>query len=167
MTLIVETGAIVSGANSYVSLADARAYASARGVTLSAVDATLEPMVIKAMDFVESHSAQFIGERVQRDQPLSWPRVGAVVERWEWASTEIPRQLINATLATVVEVAAGTDPFNPPLAALPTIKERVEGAVELAYAAPRGGDFKVAKDREALVQLRMLLRNSGLFAVRA
>lgn len=167
MALTVETGAIVAGANSYVSLIDARAYASARGVTLSGVDATLEPMVIQAMDFIESHSAQFVGERVQRDQPLSWPRAGAVVERWEWASTEIPRQLINATLAAVVEVAAGTDPFNPGIAVLPVIKERVEGAVEVAYASPRGGDFKLAKERNALVQLRTLLRNSGMFAVRA
>lgn len=167
MALIVETGAIIAGANSYVSTSSARAYASSRGVTLPASNGELEPMIIKAMDFVESHSAQFVGERVQRDQPLSWPRTGAVVERWEWSSTEMPRQLINATLATVVEIAAGADPFNPPIAALPVIKERVEGAVELAYASPRGGDFKISKERAALVQLRTLLRNSGLFAVRA
>ncbi len=167
MTIIVETGAVVAGANSYVSLADARNYASARGVTLSAVDATLEPMVIKAMDFVESHSAEFIGERKTRDQPLSWPRTDAVIEGWTWSNAEIPRQLINATLAVVLEVNAGTDPFNPPAATLPTIKERVEGAVELAYASPRGGDLKISKERAAMVHLRALLRNSGLFAVRA
>lgn len=167
MTITVETGAVVAGANSYVSLADARAYAASRGVTLSATDATLEPMVIKAMDFIESHSAQFVGERTTRDQPLSWPRTGAVVESWKWSSTEIPRQIINATLAVVLEVNDGADPFNPPAATLPTIKERVEGAVELAYASPRGGDFKVSKDRAAMVHLRALLRNSGLFAVRA
>jgi hypothetical protein len=161
--IIVETGAIVTGANSYVSLADASAYISARGLTLSVVDAT----IIKAMDFIESHAMQFLGERVQRDQPLSWPRTGVVIDGWQWSNTEIPRQLINATLATVVEVAAGNDPYNPPIATLPTIKERVEGAVELAYASPRGGDMKLSKDREALVQLRPLLKNSGLFAVRA
>lgn len=163
MAIIVETGAIVTGANSYVSLADASAYISARGLTMSVVDAT----IIKAMDFIESHAMQFRGERVQRDQPLSWPRTGVVIDNWLWSSTEIPRQLINATLATVVEVAAGNDPYNPPIATLPTIKERVEGAVELAYASPRGGDMKLSKDREALVQLRPLMKSSGLFAVRA
>ena len=50
MALVIEDGSRVAGANSYVTLAEARAFASARGVTLSAVDATLEPFVIKAFD---------------------------------------------------------------------------------------------------------------------
>ena len=54
MTLIVETGSIVSGANTYVDLADVRAFASARGITVSTDDTTLEQQIIKAMDYVES-----------------------------------------------------------------------------------------------------------------
>jgi len=73
--LTVEDGSIVTGANSYVSLAAARSYAAARGATVPAADADLEVMIIKAMDYLESHRDQFLGDSVERDQPLSFPRM--------------------------------------------------------------------------------------------
>lgn len=167
MALTVEDGSIVTGANSYVTLAAARSYAAARGATVPVADADLEVMVIKAMDYLESHRDQFLGDSVERDQPLSFPRSGVVIEGWEWSKTEIPRHVISAQLAVLLEVAAGIDPFNPPLAVQPVIKRRVEGAIELAYASPSAGGMKISKDREADVLLRLLLRKSGLFAIRA
>jgi len=160
--LIVEDGTRPSGANSYVSLADARAYASARGITLSAVDATLEAQIIDAMDWIESHDAQFVGERVDRDQPLSWPREWAVVDGWSWSSDEIPRQLITALLEAVLEVHGGGDPFNP-ADNLTIIRARVEGAVEVEYAEPAG--VRTPNRRPALMTIRRLLKNNGLQAV--
>ena len=165
MALIVETGSLVTGANSYVTLAEARAYALARGVTLSAVDATLEAIVLQAMDFFESHGARFKGERIERDQALSWPRAGAVIENWSWSSTEIPRQVLNAELALIFEINDGEDPLNPSMATLPTIRKRVEGAVEIEYANP-GPVMKVAKTQPSRTIINLLLKNSGLVAVR-
>jgi hypothetical protein len=74
MTIIVEDGSNVANSNSYLSLNDIRTYASLRGVTLSVVDATLEPMVIKAMDYIESFRDQFQGMQTYDDQSLQWPR---------------------------------------------------------------------------------------------
>lgn len=164
MTITVETGAIVANANSYVSLDDARAYASGRGVTLSAVDATLETVVIKAMDYLESFSNRFKGDRVQRDQPLSWPRTGVTIENWSWSHTEIPRQVINAQLALILEINAGEDPLNPPAAALPQVRKKV-GPIEVEYANPTTVS-KVTKTAASSALINLLLRNSGLFAVR-
>jgi len=155
MAIIVEDGTRPPGANSYVSLADARSYAAARGITLSAVDADLEKVVMKAMDFIESHDAIFVGERVERDQPVAWPRVAALIDGWSWSSSEIPRQLITATLEAILEVHAGVDPNNPP-DALPIVRTRVEGAVEVEYAQPSSP--RTTKRRPAVLLLRRLLR---------
>lgn len=165
MTITVETGAIVTDANSYVSLTDARAYVAARGGVLSAVDATAEAVLLKAMDYLESFDGRFKGDRVERDQPLSWPREGVIIEGWEWGSDEIPRQVIAAQLALVWEVNAGEDPNNPSAATLPVIRERVEGAVEVEYANP-GVAMKVSKTQASRTIINTLLRNSGMFAVR-
>ena len=167
MTITVEDGSIVTGANSYVSLDDARTFAAARGVTLSAVDATLEPIVIQAMDYLESFSDKFKGELTLRDQPLSWPRSGAVIENWTWDSDEIPRQVINALNQLIVAINAGTDPHNPPTVDnLPKIEETVHGAITVKYANP-STPGKVTKDQDYSTTIRLLLKNSGLFAVRA
>lgn len=54
MALVVEDGTGVAGANTYASLSDLRVYAGARGVGLSSVvDGELEPLMHKAMDYIE------------------------------------------------------------------------------------------------------------------
>lgn len=166
MTITVETGAIVIGANSYVSANDAADYAAARGVTLPTGTAELEAVILKAMDYLESFDGRFKGDRVERDQPLSWPRDGVLIEAWPWRSDEIPRQVLNAQLALIIEIQNGEDPFNPSRATLPVVRERIEGAVEVEYANP-GQSLKVSKTQASKTIINTLLRNSGLFAVRA
>lgn len=163
MALVIEDGSIVPGANTYVGLDDARAYASARGVTLPADEA--EAIIVRAMDYLESFGPRFVGSRVERDQPLSWPRVGAVIEGWPWGPHEIPRQVVSAQLALIVEINGGADPFNPP-ADLPVVRERVEGAVEVEYANP-GKVYKVAADAPSRTIINTLLKHSGLMLIRA
>ena len=166
MTITVEDGTIVTGANSYVSLADAWDYAQARGVSLPTDDAAIEALIIQAMDYLESFDGRFKGDRVERDQPLAWPRDGVEVEGWPWSSTEIPRQVLNAQLALIIEINAGEDPRNPSAATLPVIRKRVEGAVEIEYANPSVA-MKVSKTQASRAIINTLLRNSGLFAIRA
>ena len=165
MTLIIEDGSTPAGSNSYVSLADARDYGSARGVELSAIDVTLEAHVIQSMDYLESFSKRYVGDQASRDQSLSWPRSNAVVEGWSWSSTEIPRQAVNAQLALIVEIHQGEDPYNPSSASLPVISQKVDGAVEVKYANPETS-LKVSKTQTSRSLINTLLKNSGLFAVR-
>lgn len=166
MSLIIEDGTQVTGATSYLTLVQARAYATARNITLSADDAVLEGQVLQAMDFLESYSSKFKGELVARAQPLSWPRSGVVIESWSWNSNEIPRQVLNALYALIMEVHAGEDLFNPSAAALPTVKKRLEGAVAVEYANP-GQALKVSKAQPSRTHILLLLKNSGLRAVRS
>lgn len=65
MALIVEDGTGVANANTYANLTTIRAYASARGVTLNADDATLEAHVHKAMDYLEGKELGLLS--------VSWP----------------------------------------------------------------------------------------------
>lgn len=164
MAITVEDGSRVAGANSYVTVADARTYMEDRGDTVSAVDADVEILILKGMDYLESFSNRFKGELVDRDQPLSWPRTGVYIENWSWSSDEIPRQVINALLALVREVNAGEDPFNPSGATLPTVREKVD-VIEVQYANP-GRVSKVTKTQPSRTLINLLLKNSGLVAIR-
>ena len=75
MPLIVETGLIVPGADTYASVDDLRAYAAKRGASLPADDTDCEVLLVKAMDYLASKSERWKGQRVQLDQPLDWPRL--------------------------------------------------------------------------------------------
>jgi len=164
MTLTVETGAIVTGANSYVSRADAIAYALNRGITLANTTAT-DDMLIKATDYLETYAARYRGIPVDREQPLAWPRYDAIIEGFSWATDEIPRQVVNAQLAVLLEINAGDDPFNPTPVVGPVTEKTVSGAVTVRYAS--GTSSKVKKTRASDAIIALLLSRSGLFSVRA
>ena len=78
MTLIVETGTNVPGAESYVSVADCAAYATARGFTFTA-DAAGEAALRRATAYIDTtYQSRFPGLRTyRRQQSLEWPRSGA------------------------------------------------------------------------------------------
>lgn len=164
MAIVVETGAIVTSANSYVSRADVIAYAAARGVTLADTTAT-DALILQATDYLESLADRYIGERYSRDQALCWPRSGVVIEGYSWDYDEIPRQLIAAQCALVVEINAGDDPFNATAKKGPITEETVSGAVTVRYASATSS--KVSKDSNSRTLINLLLVRSGLTVVRA
>jgi len=106
MTITVEDGSIVTGANSYVSEADLTTYATARGITLT-TDA--EQLLIRAMDYIESLS--YKGDKFTRDQPLQWPRDGVVVDGYVVDADEIPNELKNGLMETAIAIDNGQDPL--------------------------------------------------------
>lgn len=164
MAIIVETGAQVAGANSYVSRADVISYASARGVTLADTTAT-DQKILEATDYLESLASNYIGERMSRDQSLCWPRSGVVIEGYGWDGDEIPRQLVAAQCALVLDINDGADLFNVEAVQGPVIEESVAGAVTVKYAS--GTASKVRKDSSSRALINLLLRRNGLMLVRA
>jgi len=164
MALIKEDGSIVAAANTWVERADFIAYALARGVTIADTDAA-DALLIKAADYINGLEPKLKGVLVERDQPMAFPRSGVEIEGWYWSADEIPRQVLNAQLSLALEVNAGEDPYNPSAAVLPTVRKRVEGAVEIEYANP-DKVTKVNKTQASNVHIKLLLKNSGLFAVR-
>lgn len=89
MTIVVEDGTGLANAESYISVANATTYLTARGVAESAwadLDAPVkEQLLRKATDYMEQRYAmRWRGYRKSDTQLLSWPRV--YVERGEVAA---------------------------------------------------------------------------------
>lgn len=85
-------------ANSYVSVADFKAYWDSRGFdwTVYVPDAKLERALVQATDYIELiNRNNFKGCRLLDEQPLSWPRAYAFWGTMEL--TEVPAQLKKAT----------------------------------------------------------------------
>lgn len=133
MALVVEDGTQVANANSYVSLADARTYAAARGVTLPAVDLDCEILAIKAMDYIEAQRDKYKGNRVASTQALQWPRTGVVIDTFDITETSIPRELINAQVQTMIELFSGREVMPTSADSRVKIREKI-GPIEDEWA---------------------------------
>lgn|SRR5512141_3467310 len=92
MALIIETGAGVTGANSYISAADAQTWADAREIDVTITEALL----LKAMDYLESLRAEYQGVKTDSAQTLQWPRSGVYIDEVLFDSGDIPQELISA-----------------------------------------------------------------------
>jgi hypothetical protein len=138
VAIVVEDGTVVAGANSYLSLAAVRAFALARGVTLSATDATVEVQLIKAKDYIEARDAYFVGRRVSEDQVLCWPRYAPSVR-----SDQVPAKIKDAQGFLVMADFAGVVvlPTGASLEPFPVTKKKV-GPLEKSYAVPDGAQVQ-------------------------
>lgn len=148
MTIIVEDGTIVSGANSYVSEAEFATFYGARNITLSG-DFTAEQLLILAMDYIES--LNYIGIKRQYTQGLQWPRTNVVIDGYYQDIDIIPTELKNGLMQTAIAIDQGNNPQqNAPRR---TKREKVEG-LEVEYA---DGASAVVIDRKVMGFLRKLL----------
>lgn len=132
MALVVETGAVVPGADSYVSLADARTLAEKYGKALPVDDTEAEAALRNGAVYVGLQERVMCGFRVSPDQSLAYPRRNVFVYGFPVASNTIPAQLINAQVLAAVEYGAGTD-VRASTDGRTTSTERVEGAVTVEY----------------------------------
>ena len=161
MAIIVEDGSIVAGANSYVTRAEYIAYALERGIVIAdAVDADVE--LIKAAQYIDSLERQLMGSRVTRDQGLAFPRYDVFIDDWNWAHTEIPRQVLLAQLGVALDIHAGLDPYNP-ATNLPVIEEQISGAVTVKYASPTS--FKISSESTTAALIASLKKRGGLYSI--
>lgn len=76
MTLTVEDGSVIPGAESYVTLAAFKTYCDARGVSYAAfTDTQLEQHARKAFDYLlQKYRGQWKGYRKDATQVADWPR---------------------------------------------------------------------------------------------
>ena len=94
MALVIETGALVTGANSYVTVDNFIAWAEARGITFTLDDSLIEQNILRAMDYFES--LHFLGLKSDENQALQWPRDQVYIDGYSVESDEIPVQVKNA-----------------------------------------------------------------------
>lgn len=159
MPLIVETGAIVANADSYISEVDAQAFLTARGSTTAA--AVTEGMLLSAMDFLETHD--FNGEPVSLEtQSLSWPRSDVYYRSGKAVLVnEIPTPLQQAQVLIANHIAEGIDPAATP--ERDTRREKVD-VLEVEYSeytTPGSNPFSLSDMPMALRLLEPFLSSSA------
>lgn len=163
MALVIEDGSLVDSANSYATVAQARDYALARGVTLSATDSVVEALLIKAADFLEGLEAKFKGSRVDPEQALAWPRdeVFLFSSDTKLPITEIPTLLIKAQCQLAVDAVAID--LQPSGSGREVIRRKVD-VIETEYAKT-GSNTAQPELTKAMSILEPLL-NFGGFGLR-
>lgn len=128
MALVVEDGSVVAGANSYITLAEFKAWADDRGIAYG-TDSVVTQQIYRAMDYFER--LIFIGFKANENQPLQWPRTEALIDGYYADATEIPPQVKIAVYEAVVVEAAGDSALETQDRR--TIREKV-GDIEVQYA---------------------------------
>lgn len=158
MPLTIEDGTGVAGANSYADVTGARAYATARGLTLPVADADIEALLILAMDFIEAHRSQFQGVKTASTNPLQFPRTGVSLDGYELADSAIPQILKDAQAQLAIDAVSSS--LMPTGTGREVIKEKVD-VIEVSYATS-GNTNTQPIFTKAVAMLRPLLK-SGLF----
>lgn len=110
MTLLVEDGSGVAGAVTYADIPAVDAYHEARGNTAwnEAEDTVKSAAILRAMNWLEAQSwiglpVNLVGSKA--GQSLQWPRIGVVLNGYDWPSDEIPPGVTNALCeAALIEV---------------------------------------------------------------
>lgn len=90
--------ALVVGTDTYNTIEELAAYATARAITLT-LDKEL--LLLKAMDYIEVQS--FWGYKTDEDQELEFPRNG---------ETEVPKKIKKAQLVAACLIDSGVDFFS-------------------------------------------------------
>lgn len=136
MALLIEDGNGVTGANSYVTLDQIKAFAVARGYVLPATDAAIEVLAVKAKDHLEAQRARYKGNKLYGLGFLQWPRSGVRVDGFEIAENVIPDELKNAQCQLCVDLQiADTVATAPNTAGLVVKREKID-VLETEYFSP-------------------------------
>lgn len=139
MALTVEDGTGVTNANTYADLATVRAYALSRGVALSADDAALEPLIHKAMDYVDSRGLGLLS--------VTWPLTDGLL-CGTVSSAETLTRLQNALGRLCMEQSAGVDLSPTRTGAFVT--EETVGPITTKFSEKLGGGEGSPPDMPAI-----------------
>jgi hypothetical protein len=167
MTLIIEDGSGVVGAESYASVADLVMYAGKFGVTIPADAPAQEALLRRAALAMDGMTWK--GRKTDSDQALAWPRRGVELDCQIKPDNYLPARIQYGQMALAAEIHQDDiDPVEKRKGAI--TRERVEGAVDREYATisnTSGRLLPAAPDRPSATQFADYLQKRGLFAIRA
>lgn len=124
MALIIEDGSIVANADSYVTVAEIRAYADKRGFDVPVADATVEQLAILAIDYMQSK--KYIGNLVEAGQALAFPRRDII----DLADDVIPQAIKNAQIELAIAAHTNDLLMSEPTA---TVQSESTGTTSTTY----------------------------------
>lgn len=139
MTLVLETGALVANANTFVVQTDVDAYATARFLEGWARTTTnKEYAILRAADWLKNEARlPYRGARITSTQTMPWPRTGASeLNGPSIGTTIIPWRLKDAQCELAILVASGVD-LQPNLDASFFVKEKTVDVLTTIYRDDR------------------------------
>lgn len=132
MALTKEDGSQVANANTFVDVAEFKAYADLRGITYG-TDPEIEILLIRAMDYLAKYEPRMKGTRVEPSvQLLLYPRDDVDLFGESIEDDFIPQQLKDAQIQLAIE-AISTDALLPNGTGQEVIKNKV-GPIEQEFA---------------------------------
>lgn len=129
MALVIEDGTGVAGANSYITVAEAREFADLRSLFLPVSDADVEALIIKAFDYLEG--LDYKGEPASPPQAAEFPRRNLYIQGILFSESSIPFKLKQAQCQLTVE--ANSTELLPTGDGREVVKEKVD-VIEVEYA---------------------------------
>jgi hypothetical protein len=159
MALTLETGTGSETADAFASVAQARSYASSRGLTLPPAAEGVERLLRRAADYVLSRESFFSGKRVKATQALPFPRKKATLHGEPLGEDVIPQTLIQATCQIACDLVDIEDAL--PLGTGREVVQSTVGPISTTYASSgRGVVLPVLTKAEVL--LSPLYSSQGL-----
>lgn len=137
MALTVEDGSIVSGANSYATVADTAAFFSSRGFTTP--EGGYEPLLLLAMDAL--NGLDYRGQKTSEASDLPFPRKDVSnLDGVLYSDDSIPPNLRLAQMWLARHISEGSDPG---AVAERTIKMEKVDVLEIEYATATSNEKNV------------------------
>jgi len=157
MALVIETGLIVPGAESFATAAELVTYAGNFGRVIPADAPSQEALLRRAA--LEMNAKPWKGRTVSPVQTLAWPRYDVCLNRFPLPSNTIPAQIKAGQMALATEIYAD-DLVNPASKPGAAVRKKV-GPLEFEYAAASSTVTKAAAVRQSYAQFTGLLESSS------
>lgn len=157
MSLVIEDGSIVAGAESFATAAELATYAANFGRTIPADAPAQEALLRRAA--LQMSAMNWKGGLVSELQTLSWPRVDVYRENWLVPSNAIPAQIKAGQMALATEVYS--DDLAPAELKTGAVTKEKVGPLETEYAAASTSVSRPAATRQSYAQLGQFLEASN------
>lgn len=161
MPLVIETGLIVPGAESFATAAELVTYAENFGRVIPADTPSQEALLRRAA--LEMNAKPWKGRTVSQLQALAWPRYEVCLNKWLLPSDSIPAQIKAGQMALATEIHA--DDLSPPEQRLGSISREKVGPIDTEYSTASPVISKPAAVRQSYAQFSGLLQSSSQFSL--
>lgn len=161
MTLIIEDGSIVPGAESYATAAELAAFAPKYGRTIPATESAQEALLRRAMLLMDSYP--WIGVTQQSYQPVSWPRADVVYRDYLIPNNTIPSQIKLGQMALACDLYE-EDQNDPWIGRGPMIRRKLAD-LEQEFAELPLADRKRLERKQSESFFTGFLQPSGMMRV--
>ena len=140
----VEDGTGLPDADSYVSVAEFQAFAASRGHTVPTDEQACSVLLVKATDYLEGFSEQWIGRPLHGAQGLSWPRwaygVAAMAYRPPEPPVAVPVGIKRAQMLLALDLNSGVEfDVTETVENTQQVKSEKIGPIEVEYVSTQNG----------------------------